>query len=110
MTFVRIWRTRLDLARLSEYERFVDEHSRPMFARQRGYLGVVFSRHGDKVAVLSFWRDRSALTGLETSPSYQSAVQRIGDAGFLIGEPTLDVYEIHSASVENLARLSAGEA
>jgi heme-degrading monooxygenase HmoA len=105
MTFVRIWRTRIDLARLSEYERFVEKYSQPMFASQSGFLGVIFSRDGDEVAVLSFWRDLGSVSALEKSTSYQSAAESIGEAGFLTGEPSLDVYEIHAGSVENLGDL-----
>jgi|SRR4029453_9116597 hypothetical protein len=105
MTFVRIWRTRLDLTRLHDYDRFVEERSRPMFNSQRGFLGVLFSRRDDEVAVLSFSRDLNAVAALETSPNYQDAVRRISDAGFLVGEPRLDVYEVHGGSIENVPDL-----
>jgi hypothetical protein len=35
MAFVRIWRTRVDLERLDEYLRFIDEQSLPMFNGQQ---------------------------------------------------------------------------
>jgi heme-degrading monooxygenase HmoA len=95
--FVRISRARLEIARLDEYERFIEERSTPMFNAQAGFLGVMYSRRGDEVAVLSFWRDESAVERLEMSRKYQRAVELIEETGFLVGDSTLDVYEVHAA-------------
>ena len=81
--FVRIWRARVDPARLDEYERFVEAHSRPMFADQQGFLGAIFSRQGYEVAVLSFWRDEAAVRALQTSASYRRTATMVEETGLL---------------------------
>lgn len=96
MTCLRIWRTGLDVTRLDEYERFVDERSRPMFTVQSGFRGVIFSRSGDEIAVLSFWDDQRAIETLEGSETYQQTVQAITAAGFLTDDSTVDVFEIEA--------------
>jgi heme-degrading monooxygenase HmoA len=107
MTFVRIWRARVDLERLDDYLRFVDEQSLPMFQGQQGFLGVICSRLGDEVAVLSFWRDEAAVDALDTSATYQHAVRTIGETGFLIGDSVLDVFEVHAGVLHSASGLLA---
>lgn len=107
MPFVRIWRARVDLDRLDEYLRFVDEQSLPMFNRQQGFLGVICSRLGAEVAVLSFWRDEAALDALDTSATYQHTVGRIGETGILIGDSVLDIFEIHAGVLHSASALLA---
>ena len=110
MTFLRIWRTRVCLDRLDEYERFVSEESLPMFRAQTGFLGVLFSRREDGLAVLSFWRDQASVDALDTSATYQHAVQTIDGTGFLTGDSRLDVYEIHAGAVDDASALFGHEA
>jgi heme-degrading monooxygenase HmoA len=98
MTCLRIWRTRVDLSRLSEYERFISEQSQPMFTAQPGFIGVVFSRSGEQVAVLSIWEDEEAVRALATSESYQQAVRSIAAAGFISADTSLEVLEVQVAS------------
>jgi heme-degrading monooxygenase HmoA len=99
VTFVRIWRTRLDLERLDEYERFVEQRSLPMFHEQQGFLGVICSRQDDEVAVITMWRDRAAVDALDTSASYQEAVRAIEGNGYLVGDSQVDAFEIHVGTV-----------
>jgi heme-degrading monooxygenase HmoA len=100
VSYVRIWTTRLDLSRLDEYERFVEERSTPMFQAQRGFRGVLYTRRRDEVAVLSFWEDDAAVDALETSATYRHAVGAISEAGFLIGESVVEVYEIQAGFLD----------
>jgi heme-degrading monooxygenase HmoA len=96
MTLVRIWTTRIDMARVDEYERFVDQRSLPMFRAQEGFVGVAFARSGDEVAVISYWRDRAAVGALDASATYQETVQAIAETGFLVGDAAISVFEIHA--------------
>jgi heme-degrading monooxygenase HmoA len=105
MTYLRIWRTALDLSRVEEYERFVEEVSRPMFKAQRGFRGVIFSRSGNEAAVLSFWEDRDAIGALGTSKTYQEAVRAIGATGFLTADSGIEVFEIHSGVIPEASAL-----
>lgn len=96
MTHLRIWRARVDLSRLSEYERFIAEHSQPMFAAQRGFRGVIFSRAAEEVVVLSGWGDTDALAALDTSETYQQSVRALSAKGVLAADPKVEVFEIHA--------------
>jgi heme-degrading monooxygenase HmoA len=106
VSYVRIWRTRLDLDLLDEYERWVEERSKTMFREQPGFRAVLFTRSDDQIAVLSFWDDRSAVEALEDSPSYRQAVREIGETGFLLGESSVEVYRIDDFVGEGLASLT----
>ena len=92
---VRIWRTGVDRNRLEEYARFEEERSLPMFREQRGFLGVLFLREGaDRAAALTLWEDMAAVEALTTSPSYLRTVQVLVNTGLLIGEQSIDVFEV----------------
>jgi len=45
---VRIWRTRIDQARASEYRDFAHSRSLPMFRAQPGFAGVFFAARQDQ--------------------------------------------------------------
>jgi heme-degrading monooxygenase HmoA len=100
VSYLRIWRARLDLARLDEYEQWIEERSKPMFEAQRGFRGVVYARRDEEVVVLTLWEDKAAVEALTISPSYQQAVRDIEATGFLIGASRLDVYRIDAAIVD----------
>jgi heme-degrading monooxygenase HmoA len=100
LSYLRVWRTRLDLTRLDEYEQWIEERSKPMFRAQRGFLGVLFARRDEEAAVLTLWEDKAAVERLKTSLSYQQAVRDIDATGFLIGESSVDVYEIHAGIID----------
>jgi heme-degrading monooxygenase HmoA len=91
---IRIWRTQLRPGRESDYRRFIDTESLPMFQQQIGFLGVLYTRSASAVAVVSFWKDSEAVERLRTSPTYQQAVTRIMKTGFLLGEPSLEIFEV----------------
>ena len=92
---LRIWRTELNPARLDEYARFEQERSLPMFREQRGLLGVLFLREGpDRAAALTIWEDRAAVEALGDSPSYQQTAAALMSSGLLVGEPSVDVFDV----------------
>lgn len=95
MTIVRIWRTDIDPERASEYERFAATRSLPIFREQPGCEGVLFVRRRSHAAVISLWRDKAAIEALEASLGYRQTVAAISAAGFLVGQPTLEVFELH---------------
>jgi heme-degrading monooxygenase HmoA len=76
-----------------------------MFHDQQGFLLVLFTRHGDEVAVLSFWRDEAAIDALDTSTSYQHAAKMIGETGFLLAVSGVEGYEIHDGMVHDAEAL-----
>ncbi len=95
MALVRIWRTNVDPLRVTEYERFAQDVSLPMFRAQQGFLGVLFAGAGPPRAVLSFWKDQHAVDALASSPSYGETVARILATGMLAGETTTEILELH---------------
>src|SRR5438067_13259401 len=99
MTVMRIWRTQVDPARVSEYEQFAQSLSLPMFRQQQGFLGVVFGGRGSDRVVVSFWEDETAVERLATSTTYQATVRDILGTGFLIGTPTTDVFAVHGGQL-----------
>jgi heme-degrading monooxygenase HmoA len=96
----RLWTTGLRPDRLDAYERFARDVSLPMFREQDGFLGCVMVRSGHKSRVLTFWRDRSAIHALETSPSYRDTVQRIQEADLLADAQHTAIYQLHLIDVD----------
>ena|SRR3989442_4481749 len=91
---VRIWRTRVDRARMAEYETFEKNESEPMFRKQVGNLGVLFARTQDECAAISFWRDMRSIESLETSWTYQQTVEKLNATGLLTGSQSLEVFRV----------------
>jgi heme-degrading monooxygenase HmoA len=100
---VRIWRTGVDPARLSEYRAFATEQSLPMFRQQEGFLGVLFTEGEDGCAVVSLWRDRAAADALESSQSYRDTVAAISNTGFLKGTQTVEILDVTEGHVTHEA-------
>jgi heme-degrading monooxygenase HmoA len=91
---VRIWRTGLDESRAEEYDRFAAERSMPMFRRQDGFCGVLFSRVADGRAVITLWRDAQAIEALDAGADYRDTVAAIGSAGFLRPPQSVEVMTV----------------
>jgi hypothetical protein len=106
---VRIWRTRVDVGRVREYERFAIDRSLPMFRQQPGFLGVLFARTGGDCLVLTVWHGPGAIEALEASPSYLETVARITDAGFLVGDPSVEILEVHGGDLSAIAHTLTGD-
>ncbi len=91
---VRTWQTTIDPDRVEDFEAFAKTYSLPMFRKQSGCLGVLFSREGADTTTLSFWEDQASIDQLDSSTSYQETVRRIQDIDLLRGEQTVTVYPI----------------
>jgi len=105
---VRIWHTKVDSARIAEFEQFAIQQSLPMFRQQAGLLGVFFTRSTDEFQTITLWENQAAVDALATSPTYQDTVSRIKATGFLIGDQRVDVFETWGGfMVENLANFLA---
>ncbi len=103
LALLRIWRTQVDRDRLDEYERFAAERSLPTFREQDGFLGVFFARRGAECLVVTLWRDEDAVTRLARSSTYAETVDAITAAGFLVGEASVEVFELQGASLATAA-------
>ena len=91
---VRVWRTKIDPARASEYDVFARTKSVPMFRAQPGFKGVFFASDGSHRAVVTLWRDRAAVEALARSTTYHATVAEIEATGFLSGESSVELYDI----------------
>ncbi len=92
---VRIWRTQVDPTREEEYERFTQEHSLPMFHQQKGLLGVLLLHGPEDRAALTMWESVAAVEALESSSTYAETVHRLEGSGLLMGEHSVEVFEVH---------------
>lgn len=91
---VRLWTTRVAKDRIAEYEENERSRSVPMFRKQPGCLGVMFLRSSENCFALSFWKDLDSVEGLKTSTSYLEASAFYSKSGMLVGEPSLEVFEV----------------
>ncbi|GEM_PF-959530 len=96
---IRIWRAEVDPSRVAQYEEFAREHSLPMFRKQRGLLGVVFSRASNRALVLTIWENQEAIADLEASPTYRDTVTRIHRAGFVREDTTVELFDVHGGTL-----------
>jgi len=91
---VRLWTARVEKDRIAEYEANERTRSTPMFRRQPGCLGVMFLRSGENCCALTFWKDLESVQALKTSTSYLEAAAFYSNSGMLVGDPSLEVFEV----------------
>jgi len=91
---VRLWTARVKKDRIAEYEENERTRSAPMFRRQPGCLGVMFLRSGENCCALTFWKDLESVEALKTSTSYLEAAAFYSNSGMLLGDPSLEVFDV----------------
>ena len=92
---LRVWRTKIDPARLEAYRRFERERCLPMLHKQPGLLGVLFLREAeDQAASITIWEDRGTVEALESSPSYRKTVRELAVSGLLVREQSVEIFEV----------------
>ena len=105
---LRVWRAKLNTARLGAYRRFERERCLPMLRRQPGFLGVLFLRQAeDRAASLTIWEDTGAVAALASSPSYRRTVRELEESGFLVGEQSEEAFEVEGGDLRPEALLGA---
>lgn len=90
----RLWTTRIDRSRITEYAANEQNRSAPMFRKQPGCPGVLFLRSGENGVAFSFWKDLESVERLKTSQSYLDASAFYSNSGMLLGEPSLQVFDV----------------
>ena len=95
---VRIWRTGVDPDRGEEYDAFARDVSAEMFRAQPGWVETLFTRSGERAAVITLWRDEAAVRRLAESPSYLAVVERLTATGMLTGEQSVEVLALRERS------------
>ena len=98
---LRLWRARLEPARLEEYRRFEREQYLPMLRRQPGFLGVLFLRSAEAhdAASITVWEDRGAVEALQSSPSYRETTRELAESELLAGEQAVEVLEVEGGDL-----------
>ncbi len=92
---VRVWRAKIDPARMEEYRRFERERCLPMLHKQPGLLGVLFLREAeDHAASLTIWEDSGTVEALESSPSYRRTVRELAESCLLVREQSVEIFEV----------------
>jgi heme-degrading monooxygenase HmoA len=97
---IRIWRTEIEHARMSEYDQFAQERSLPMFHQQQGFLAVLFLGTQKDRAVLSLWKDLSCVEALAQSSTYQETAAQLNATGWLVGQTSVEVFEAQGGTLE----------
>ena len=97
---LRIWTTGVNPEREQEYVSYARRRSRPMFLSQPGCLGVFFLRRSDgHHATCSLWSDATSVTALAQAPSYQHIAAGLAATGVLVGQPSIEVFEVKGGDV-----------
>jgi heme-degrading monooxygenase HmoA len=105
---LRIWRAKIDPARLEAYRRFERERCLPMLHKQPGLLGVLFLREAeDQAASLTIWEDRGTVEALESSPSYRRTVRKLAESALLVGDQSVQVLEVEGGDLRPEALVRA---
>lgn len=92
---LRIWRARLDPARLESYRRFERERCVPMLRKQPGFLGVLFVREAEDRAVsITIWEDGGAVEALESSPSYRRTTRELAESDLLADDCSAEILTV----------------
>jgi heme-degrading monooxygenase HmoA len=108
VAILRVWRTRINPARIDEYRRFETERFLPMLHKQSGFLAVLFLRQAeDHAASLIIWEDRGAVEAVKSSPSYRRAVRDLAGSDLLAGEQSEDVFEVEGGDLRAETLLGA---
>ena len=103
----RVWRVSIDEKRARDYLHFAEKYSRPMFQRQKGFVGAVFGKQGTTRIVITMWEGPDDVERLEESELYQTTVREIESRGLLEGPASLEVYDVELSVLT--PALSSGE-
>jgi heme-degrading monooxygenase HmoA len=94
---LRLWRARINRARIEEYRCFEAERCIPMPHKQPGLLGVLFLRQAeDHAASLTIWEDRGAVEALQSSPSYLHTFHELAESALLAGDQSVELLDVES--------------
>lgn len=90
---IRIWKVRILKDRTEDLRDFARTESLPMFKKQAGCLGVLFTLDGNLCATISVWKDRRSIESLKTSQSYKETVDKILATGMLEDEQSVEIFD-----------------
>jgi heme-degrading monooxygenase HmoA len=95
-------------ARLEQYLRFEQERYMPMLRKQAGFLGVLFLRQAeDHAASFTIWEDTGAVEALQSSRSYWDTAYELAEGALLIGDQSVEVFEVEDGDLRPEALVRA---
>ncbi len=105
---VRVWRAKINLARMEEYRRFEQERCMPMLRKQPGLLGMLFLRQAeDHAASLTIWEDAGTVEALQSSPSHREITHELAESVLLAGDESVEVFEVEGGALRPEALVRA---
>ncbi len=105
---VRVWRAKINPARIDEYQRFEQERCMPMLHKQPGLLGMLFVRQAeDRAASLTIWEDAGAVEALHSSPSHREITHELAESALLAGNESVQVFEVEGGDLRPEALVRA---
>ena len=90
---VRVWTVDIKKDRIKDLEEFANTISLPIFRKQEGCLGVLFTKNSQEASTITFWDNQESINKLATSKSYQDVVKEIEESGILAGNHKSETYE-----------------
>jgi len=97
---VRVWRVDINEDKIKELEEFANTISLPMFKKQKGCLGVLFTKNTQEAATITFWDRQESIEQLATSSSYQDVVRQIEESGILGGNHQSVTYQEYGGFID----------
>ena len=108
MVIVRVWRAKINQARLEEYRRFERERCMPMLHKQPGILAVLFLRQAeDHAASLTIWEDAGTVEALQSSPSHREITHELAESALLAENESVEVFEVEGGDLRPEALVRA---
>jgi hypothetical protein len=86
-------------SRVEDYRAFARERLLPAYRGQSGLVAIFLVEREDVQGTLSFWKDRPAIEGFYASPAYQALAKHLLASGLLVGEASLQTFEIQGGEV-----------
>jgi len=90
---VRIWTVDINSNQIEALEEFANNISLPMFRKQAGCLGVLFTKNSNECATITFWDNQESIDNLAKSEYYQQVVEEINNSGILKGNHKTEIYK-----------------
>jgi len=90
---IRIWKTGIINGHMSDYLKFAEKYSMPMFKQQENILGILVTSEENVSRVISLWPDSDSILRMEQSDIYKATVKKIMCGGFLCGEQTTEIFK-----------------
>ena len=105
---LRVWRAKIDPARMEEHRRFEQERCLPMLHKQPGLLGVLFLRQAeDHASSLTIWEDAGAVEALHSSRSYREITHELAECALLAGNESVEIFEAEGGDLRREALVRA---